>query len=239
MTPLHTFQWRPQTGFTLVEMAMVLLIVGLLLGGLVPVISGQVEQKRTNETRKQLEEIKEALVGYAIINGRLPRPATSSVDGVERSAACTSSADCTGFIPWATLGATKLDSWGKIFRYSVVPTFAGDTTGTTSFTLTTSATKTIQTRDSIGALITQANSVPAVIFSYGKNNWGTDDYGNSIADSSTTNTDEDTNNSSNSNFISRVNSGSTTVTGGEFDDIVVWISPNVLANRMVTAGKLP
>jgi len=26
---------------------------------------------------------------------------------------------------------------------------------------------------------------------------------------------------------------------GEFDDIVIWLSPNTLFNRMVTAGKLP
>jgi hypothetical protein len=24
-----------------------------------------------------------------------------------------------------------------------------------------------------------------------------------------------------------------------FDDLVIWISPNVLINRMVSAGKLP
>ena len=26
---------------------------------------------------------------------------------------------------------------------------------------------------------------------------------------------------------------------GYFDDIVIWISPNILINRMVAAGKLP
>ena len=27
--------------------------------------------------------------------------------------------------------------------------------------------------------------------------------------------------------------------GHEFDDLVIWLSPNVLKNRMVTAGMLP
>ena len=26
---------------------------------------------------------------------------------------------------------------------------------------------------------------------------------------------------------------------GEFDDIVVWLSPNILFNRMIAAGRLP
>jgi hypothetical protein len=27
--------------------------------------------------------------------------------------------------------------------------------------------------------------------------------------------------------------------GGEFDDIVDWVSPHVIYNRLVAAGKLP
>jgi hypothetical protein len=40
------------------------------------------------------------------------------------------------------------------------------------------------------------------------------------------------------NFVSRERSpvGST---AGEYDDIVVWLSPHVLKQRMVAAGKLP
>ncbi|HUW25479.1 MAG TPA: prepilin-type N-terminal cleavage/methylation domain-containing protein [Gallionella sp.] len=64
-----------QPGFTLVEMAIVLAIVGLLLGGLIPTLSAQMESQRINETRKQLDEIQQALMGFAIINGRLPCPA--------------------------------------------------------------------------------------------------------------------------------------------------------------------
>ena len=61
-----------QAGFTLIEMAMVLMIVALLLGGLLPTISSQAEQRHENDTRKQLDEIQQALIGFAIINGRLP-----------------------------------------------------------------------------------------------------------------------------------------------------------------------
>ncbi len=57
-----------RAGFTLVEMAIVLVIVGLLLGGLLMPLSAQVEQRRIGETQKALDEIKEALVGFAIAN---------------------------------------------------------------------------------------------------------------------------------------------------------------------------
>ena len=238
--------YTKQLGFTLVEMAIVLIIVALLLGGLLPTVTSQLEQQRNNETSKQLAEIKEALIGYALIHGRLPRPATSAIDGAERAAICTGAtaiSDCAGFIPWATLGISKLDSWGKIIRYSVTPNFAN-----APFTLSaTVATKTMQTRDA-GALTylagqasctTTNQCVPAVIFSHGKNNFGTGNSGNAIADSSTTNADEGTNNGITNNFFSRIHSNNTTASGGEFDDIVVWIPLNTLMSRMVAAGKLP
>jgi len=233
------------SGFTLIEVAIVLVVVALLLGGLLVPLTMQIEQQRIRETQKTLEEIKEALIGYAIANGRLPRPAISASNGAENAANCVTEAACTGFIPWGTLGVPKLDAWGKIVRYSVTPAFASSV----PFTLNaTTASKTIQTRDNTGALIylagqatcsTTNQCMPAVIFSHGKNNWGTGDLGNAITDSSVTNADEDANNAASTNFISRTFSDNTTGTGGEFDDLVTWLSPNILFNRMVAAGRLP
>ena len=74
---------RRTAGFTLVEMAVVLLIMALLLGGLLPTLSSRVEQQRLGEVRKQLDEIEQAAIGYALINGRLPCPASSSSNGAE------------------------------------------------------------------------------------------------------------------------------------------------------------
>ncbi len=58
---------------------MVLMIVGLLLGGLIVPLSAQMDQRRATETQKTLEEIKEALTGYAVINGQLPCPADPAI----------------------------------------------------------------------------------------------------------------------------------------------------------------
>jgi len=44
-------------------MAIVLVIIGLLLGGLLMPLSAQLEQQRISETQKYLDQIREALLG--------------------------------------------------------------------------------------------------------------------------------------------------------------------------------
>jgi type II secretory pathway pseudopilin PulG len=230
-------------GFSLIELAVVVFIVALLLGSILVPIATQVEQRQIAATQKILDETREAIIGFAVINGRLPRPAVSFSNGAERSACITGAvavneANCTGFVPWTALGTSKLDPWGKIIRYSVTPAYADST-----FSLITVGTKLIQTRDTSSpfALINMVTGVPAVIFSHGRNNYGTSDSGAAFADGSTPNTniDEDTNASATVTFIFRPYSGNTTATGGEFDDIVSWVPATILFNRMVAAGKLP
>lgn len=230
-------------GFTLVELAVVVAVVALLLGTLLVPLTTQVAQRNISQTQKQLDEIREAVLGYAIVNGRLPRPATSETDGNER-ATCADARDCTGFLPWATLGLPRADVWGKLFRYSVVPQYANAT-----FDFATSATlKTVQTHiPSSSTPVNLATNLVAVVISYGPNNWGRTEAGTDIVDASATNVDEDTNDAkfhcsvaaNCTDFISRPMSASATAAGGEFDDLLVWVPQTILFNRMVAAGKLP
>lgn len=230
------------SGFTLVELALVLIIVGLLLSSLMTPLSAQIDQRKYNETQQQVLEIREALIGFAVANGRLPRPAVSLADGGENTVMCANDAACTGFIPWTTLGVKKTDAWNKMIRYSVTPSYAN-----AAFTLSTVGSKKIQTRDNAGtasyligsggACSSAPPCAPAVIYSAGRNNWGITEDGTALADSSATNTDEDTNAAATTLFVSRDQSN--VPTGGEFDDIVIWIPPYVLMNRMVSAGRLP
>jgi len=224
-------------GFTLIEMAVAIFIITLLIGSILFPLTTQVEQRQIAETQKILDETRQAIIGFAVINGRLPRPAVSATNGTERGA-CASEANCTGFVPWTALGTSKLDPWGKIIRYSVTPAYADAT-----FTLSTIGTKIIRTRATAPpfALADMVTGVPAVIFSHGRNNYGTSDSGTAFADGSVPNTniDEDTNAAATGTFIYRPPSGNTAATGGEFDDIVSWVPATILFNRMVAAGKLP
>lgn len=220
-------------GFSLVEMAIVLAIVALLMAGLLPTISGQIEQARRNETRKILAEIQQALVGYAVLNGKLPCPTTQAdpahADFGLADASCTSPAS-EGFLPWKTLGVAETDAWGSrkpdtgttlwpgYWRYRVEPAFASSV----AFTLTTSSNSTLdlQVKDSAGVRITGTTERPvAIIYSTGPNL---------------------TANGENASYEQTTNATyQSDVPNSNFDDMTVWISRPTLMNRMVAAGKLP
>ena len=235
-----------QRGFTLLEMAVVLMIVGLLMGGLLPLLSGQMEQQRRSETRKYMDEIKEALLGFAISKGYLPCPA-SQVSGIEdrngTTLACNSR---VGFLPWATLGVNQLDGWGRLLRYSATPAF---TTASGVFSTTTARDITIKKLD--GTNQSNANDIPAVIVSHGVNGiYGTLKNGNTIpsnASNAFANVANQLTNVSGvagagvlgTTFFSSDHTGRTANNDEDFDDLVIWLSPNILINRMVAAGKLP
>jgi type II secretory pathway pseudopilin PulG len=106
-------------GFTLLELAVVVLVVTLLIGGLLVPLATQVEQRNVTDTQLRLAQAQEALIGFAIANGRFPCPAKVSTPpqttdlGVEDppgGGACTHPID--GYVPGTTLGLTNLDSQG-------------------------------------------------------------------------------------------------------------------------------
>lgn len=234
-------------GFSLIEVAVVLFIIVLLLGSILVPLSTQVEQRQISDTQKTLNEIHEALIGYAVVNGNLPCPAISATNGQEARTgnACTSGAR-QGYLPWQTLGVPRSDAWDHLYRYSVTPAYTISSPTLSMFNLATVPDITIQTRNATGALInlTNTNSVPAVIISHGKNGFGSVNV-NNIAqklpdDWPASNTDENTNINGATTFVNRDAQGTNAGgAGGEFDDIVVWVSRYTLMNRMVSAGKLP
>ncbi len=71
--------FRRPVGFSLIELAIVLFIVSLLIGGLLMPLSAQNEIRGRQETDKALANIREALIGFAVVNGRLPCPAVASI----------------------------------------------------------------------------------------------------------------------------------------------------------------
>jgi prepilin-type N-terminal cleavage/methylation domain-containing protein len=55
-------------GFTLIELAIVLVIITILIGGLAVPLSAQIQARRIGETKRTLEEAREAIIGYAMSN---------------------------------------------------------------------------------------------------------------------------------------------------------------------------
>lgn len=240
-------------GFSLIELAVVLVVITIFLSAILVPLTTQVAQRKTSDTQKTLEEIREALLGFAIANGRLPCPASSTSNGVESpigGGACTPSPPYNGYVPAATLGlqATdsqgySIDAWGTRIRYAV--TTANTSAFTTSNGMRTAGmaalapdlyvcpTSTGITATNCGtgnAYLT--NSAVAVIYSLGPN-YAT---GGTGADETANPNPNSTNNDA--VFVYHVRSDSVAA-NGEFDDIVIWLSANVLFSRMVSAGQLP
>jgi prepilin-type N-terminal cleavage/methylation domain-containing protein len=242
-------------GFTLIEIAIVLLITGLLLGGLLPTLSSRIEQQNLREVQMQLDEIEQAVIGYAIVNGRLPCPASASSNGLENFSAGASAVngDCSnsydGYAPAATLGLNTgdgyaVDPWGNRIHYALTKSNNNafsringmrDTTlsrltpdllvCSTSNGISASACAT-------GTALTASPGVPLVIYSTGKNGR----YAGTGADETANPNINSTNNDR--VFVSHMPTASTAA-NGEFDDLFYWLSPNILFGKMVAAGKLP
>lgn len=230
------------TGFSLVEMAVVLVIVGLLLAGLLPTLSGQRNLKQINETRTQMEEIRESLTGFAVANGRLPCPDTDSTpDGFENLLApplptgpgsSTRIIQCSGTgggLPYNQLGTPALDLYNRAYIYRVTPTFAQKDEAYLGVTLLTTTYFKLSNDGNLRVCRTQACAAPrlldnaaAVIVSQGE-----------VAAHTPALSDETENADNDADFVSH------DFAQGGFDDLVVWLSPNTLFNRMVAAGKLP
>lgn len=212
---------KHKSGFTLVEMAIVLVIVGLLISAFLTPLAAQQEQSRNAEVRRDLSEIKEALLGFAVINGRLPCPDTDGNGTDDGCANINATSTSAGNVPWTLLNTKQLDPWGRRYRYQINNAFS------TPFILTTagSGLGSIRVCTTNACGNTEASNVPLVIFSTGQNGGVLPPAG----------LDEQENIDADKDFVSH---DFTNGTGG-FDDILVWISTNVLMNRMVSVGRLP
>jgi prepilin-type N-terminal cleavage/methylation domain-containing protein len=108
---------KKQYGFTLVEMAIVLVIVGLVLGGMFSGLSSMRETAKFKEDQQKLQDIKAALLSFAAINNRLPCP-DSDNDGQENLNGNFCQQDY-GALPFADLGTHASNAYGLAFSYQV------------------------------------------------------------------------------------------------------------------------
>ena len=101
-------------GFTLIEVAISMVILGLVLTGLVVALSQQMQQRHLIDTRTTLQQANEAIISFVVANARLPCPAIAASNGLESlisPGVCTAAA---GFLPAVTLGLPNLDGNGLL-----------------------------------------------------------------------------------------------------------------------------
>nr|VFK01577.1 MAG: prepilin-type N-terminal cleavage/methylation domain-containing protein [Candidatus Kentron sp. H] len=228
-------------GFTLIEMAMVVAIIALLLGGLLMPLGAQLENRRIRNTEQQLADIRDALMGFAItgLDVRLPCPDIDG-DGLEDPESSEETAACLeteGELPWASLGLTGRDAWGRPFRYAPDDAYAdpegiSDSLDTESGFLIRDDAGTPLT-DWTGASDTEPapNGPAAIVFSCGQDGVPNGENDNDGA----VNADADCTNPGSSDGLYTSN----TRMEGLFDDHLIWLSRNTLVNRLVAAGVWP
>ncbi|MFZ0107479.1 MAG: type II secretion system protein [Thiobacillus sp.] len=224
-------------GFTLIELAIVLVIITFLIGGLAMPLSAQIQARRVAETRQTMEEAREAIMGFAMthqIAGQpyLPCPDTVG-DGIENRDAAGICASEEGLFPWVTMGTASQDAWGNRLRYRVTAAFSDGSAGFSNTDIGN-----LQVCSSGGcATVDVASNVPVVLVSHGPNGRGARSAsGNTLAAPS--GADELENTDADVNFVSHV-PATADAAGGEFDDLVVWVSDSLLRSRVCPAGGCP
>jgi prepilin-type N-terminal cleavage/methylation domain-containing protein len=246
---------RIQRGFTLVEIAIVLMIVTILLGYSVALFPVQQELKHYRQVESEMDGIIEQLMAFAQVNGRLPCPDTDS-DGLENWDGLS---DCDdgwfGFLPARTLGVNGkydangvlVDPWSAGYRYAVS---AGQGVLNTDADLVTAngirdegmanAASTLDlficddsnaTGDDLNCGFVSGDpvisGVAAVVISLGKNN-DTPATSNIQAE----NLDDFLDGTDDKVYIFAPRSDA-------YDDVVKWVPANLLFSRMIQADQLP
>lgn len=200
-------------GFSLIEMAMVLLIISLIISMLLLPLATQIDQNRIKSTQRDLETIKESLLGFLIINKRFPYPASNQETGIEDSNLDGQEA----YLPWATLAldGSKTDAWGQAFRYRVDAQYTSK-----SLPVPPNTSNNLKIRDLHNTPLTNehANSdVIVIVFSKGKDGQANQANGGKMDNIYTQDV-----------FIEN-----------HFDDQLIFLPKTIVINRLVDAGLWP
>lgn len=197
---------KKNAGFSLIEIAIGLVIIGIILSSLVTPVSTLRETAKQKETAQTLLDVHDAILGFAINNsGRLPCPASTSSNGLElyTGAVCSNE---HGFLPVASLGLVGqfdednllIDPWGQPYRYSAQ---------------IGASYQICNENNCPNAASIIASGIPAVVFSTGS------DAANTTSPDQLDNIDND------NNFVHTSEREGTTA----YNDQLHWISPNILS----------
>ena len=246
-------------GFTIVEAAVVLLIVGLVVGAIAIPLATQIESRRIEDTNRMLDLAQEKLLAYASKYGYFPCPADALSNGREPAGTDHTTGACPtwqGFLPAAALGWSPLDAegyaldaWGGAgnrVRYAISnETIAGITNPFTRVNGMANAGmgpvasaalfrvcgsgSGVNAGVDCGTAQTLASNAAVVTWSVGPN---AASGGTSIHEAQNPNPNGG---SADPIFVSRPRSDASSA---EFDDLVRWIPSSILVGRLRVLGMM-
>lgn len=236
-------------GFTLVELAVVLVIGATLLSAGLKILAVQSERAAINLTKKNQEAIKEALSGYLTRIGHLPCPDVD-FDGRD-TAADKDGANClnaSGAIPYADLGLTQdavQDGWDNYLTYIPSADWTQPVISESKYISITAGAILLNTRSKAGGYATVTVNDPAAgsglavaILSHGKNGYGSINAANILNafPAGLIAGDEEENSNDDPTIVKREYTDEIIDPHGAFDDIVMTISPEDLYTSLTAAG---
>ena len=253
---------KRRRGFTLIEILIAMIVVAVLLSAVAVPMAAQLQLRRQDETRRLLEEARDALMGFAAANGRLPCPAIDGSNGEESFAAGGNAAngDCAdfygGYLPGATLGMAALDAAGFVrdpwltpasrLRYAVFG--AGAAINGVSNPLTRANGLQAATLPAIGnashflficssgSQATASGCGPAASQLTRRAAFVVFSVGPNGIAGPPPGSDEARNVDGDAVFVHREWS---TAAGREFDDQLLWMPIHLVVSRLLSAGRLP
>jgi prepilin-type N-terminal cleavage/methylation domain-containing protein len=118
---------RQEDGFSLIEMAIVIAIMGMLISLSVPMWMRHLDQSKLTLTRQWQEDILKSLGSYVARQKALPCPADPSLAQGQKGWArlqCLRKPEAVGLVPFRELGLSEdaaRDGYGRFFTYAIEP----------------------------------------------------------------------------------------------------------------------
>jgi prepilin-type N-terminal cleavage/methylation domain-containing protein len=241
-------------GFSLVEMAIVILIAGIMMGAGLSLLSVKQAAAQADVTQKHQETIKQALINYLVQKKRLPCPGDNTGTELTRSATLPTCPSYSGIVPYKELGLERtvaLDGWENFIAYVVSPTPSALSTppfnawlytyGIAAPQGTSNPSQSFWPSNTLGGITAKVNGTDtpgmvAALISYGKNGFGAVNIKGGTNDLSAAGADETQNITLTTPNTVFKRDTSDTPTGNAFDDVVMILSANDLTGPLISNG---
>jgi len=240
--------FREEKGFALIEIAIALIIMGLILGAGIPSFLHYLKWQKIQQTKEKQEKILYSIAGFVLQNGFVPLPASPYEKGenfgLSRQSLNTP-LDMRGLVPFRALGLPESyskDGFKRYFTYigGGVQKGGGDLSTHSSFCQARPAySLEVDERQSSGILskrtdrLASKSPVVLILMSHGESGYGAYCGSEGDVNRSRGSLDKQQNASQDLRVVNRAPS---IKPQDFFDDIIVWVTRE---NLMAFYGKRP